>query len=136
MQMHMDQWVTERLTFRLDAYVVFYGALEGLRLTGDKILSRFCVAASASSIKRNYVVLAGGASFALAETLFFIYLASHGLVIAVLASALFIRGYGSERHRRSFHLGHLDPMRSDLWLRLRSDAVGCSYFYLMGLIML
>jgi EmrB/QacA subfamily drug resistance transporter len=39
-------------------------------------------------------VSAGGASLALAGTLPFVYLASHGLVIATLACALFIRGMG------------------------------------------
>jgi EmrB/QacA subfamily drug resistance transporter len=39
-------------------------------------------------------VSAGGASLALAGTLPFVYLASHGLVIAILACALFIRGMG------------------------------------------
>lgn len=39
-------------------------------------------------------VSAGGASLALGGTLPFIYLASHGLVIAILASSLFVRGMG------------------------------------------
>lgn len=39
-------------------------------------------------------VSAGGAALALAGTLPLIYLASHGLVIAILACALFIRGMG------------------------------------------
>ncbi len=39
-------------------------------------------------------VSAGGASVALAGTLPLVYLASHGLVIAILACALFIRGLG------------------------------------------
>ncbi len=39
-------------------------------------------------------VSAGGALLAFAGTLPFLYLASHGLVLAVLASALFIRGAG------------------------------------------
>jgi hypothetical protein len=39
-------------------------------------------------------VSAGGALLAFAGTLPFLYLASHGLVLGVLASALFIRGMG------------------------------------------
>jgi MFS family permease len=39
-------------------------------------------------------VSAGGALLAFAGTLPFLYLASHGLVVAVLASTLFIRGVG------------------------------------------
>ncbi len=39
-------------------------------------------------------VSATGASLALAGTLPFVYLASHGLVIAILAGALFVRGMG------------------------------------------
>jgi len=39
-------------------------------------------------------VSAGGALLAIAGTLPFLYLASHGLVSAVLAGALFIRGVG------------------------------------------
>jgi EmrB/QacA subfamily drug resistance transporter len=42
----------------------------------------------------NRKVSAGGASLALAGTLPFVYLASHGLAIAILACALFIRGMG------------------------------------------
>ena len=42
----------------------------------------------------NRKVSAGGASLALFGTLPFIYMANHGLVIAVLACALFIRGVG------------------------------------------
>jgi EmrB/QacA subfamily drug resistance transporter len=42
----------------------------------------------------NRKVSAGGASLALAGTLPFIYMASHGLVIGLLACALFIRGVG------------------------------------------
>jgi EmrB/QacA subfamily drug resistance transporter len=43
----------------------------------------------------NRKVSAGGASLALAGTLPFIYMANHGLVIGLLACALFIRGVGS-----------------------------------------
>jgi MFS family permease len=39
-------------------------------------------------------VSAGGASLALAGTLPFIWLASHGLIVAVLACTLFLRGAG------------------------------------------
>src|SRR6204780_515801 len=39
-------------------------------------------------------VSAGGAFLALAGTLPFVWLASHGLIVAVLASALFVRGAG------------------------------------------
>jgi MFS family permease len=39
-------------------------------------------------------VSAGGAFLAFAATLPFLYLASHGLVVAVLACALFLRGVG------------------------------------------
>jgi len=39
-------------------------------------------------------VSAGGAFLAFAATLSFLYLASHGLVVAVLACALFLRGVG------------------------------------------
>jgi MFS family permease len=39
-------------------------------------------------------VSAGGASLAMAGTLPFIYLASHGLLIAILVCALFLRGLG------------------------------------------
>ena len=39
-------------------------------------------------------VSAGGACLAFAATLPFLYLASHGLVVAVLACALFLRGVG------------------------------------------
>jgi predicted MFS family arabinose efflux permease len=42
----------------------------------------------------NRKVSAGGASLALSGTLPFIYMANHGLVIAILACALFIRGVG------------------------------------------
>jgi EmrB/QacA subfamily drug resistance transporter len=42
----------------------------------------------------NRRVSAGGALLAFASTLPFVYLASHGLVIAILACALFLRGMG------------------------------------------
>jgi len=42
----------------------------------------------------NRKVSAGGAALALSGTLPFIYMASHGLVIVLLACALFIRGVG------------------------------------------
>jgi EmrB/QacA subfamily drug resistance transporter len=42
----------------------------------------------------NRKVSAGGAALALAGTLPFVYLAGHGLVVAILACALFIRGMG------------------------------------------
>ena len=42
----------------------------------------------------NRKVSAGGASLALSGTLPFIYMANHGLVITILACALFIRGVG------------------------------------------
>jgi EmrB/QacA subfamily drug resistance transporter len=42
----------------------------------------------------NRMASAGGASLALLGTLPFIYMASHGIVFAVLSGALFIRGFG------------------------------------------
>jgi predicted MFS family arabinose efflux permease len=60
-------------------------------------------------------VSAGGALLAFAGTLPFLYLASHGLVLAVLASALFIRGAGlSAIGIRSISAAYASVERADL----------------------